>query len=210
MHFEKTKILFSRAEKRAKAWLVCDERALRREALITISMYLLLLFWALWLKFNDFYLPRLNYQWLKLMSVKERFLYDIIPFQVRFDYQNQIKEIFLNGIVFAPFGVLLNHLFPKKNIWRDLVICFGVSLSIETVQLFSLIGSFATTDLIMNTLGYFIGLGVYHLIFKKRSLSGMVWFYRAVNVIIFPLSVWAIITTVNNREEIIAILTRTL
>ena len=187
-----------------------DKREQHRAVAFATGAYIVVLFWALWLKFNDFHMVVLNYQWLSKLSIKERFLYDIVPFQIRYDFWNQFVQFPANAVVFAPFGVFLNHLFTKKNIWRDLAICFGVSLSIEIVQLFTIIGSFATADLIMNTLGYFIGLAVYYLIFAKLSTQQTVWLYRVVNAILFVALIVVIVTTVGNWELISAILTRTL
>ena len=187
-----------------------DKREQHRAVAFATGAYIVVLFWALWLKFNDFHMVVLNYQWLSKLSIKERFLYDIVPFQIRYDFWNQFIQFPANAVVFAPFGVFLNHLFTKKNIWRDLAICFGVSLSIEIVQLFTIIGSFATADLIMNTLGYFIGLAVYYLIFAKLSTQQTVWLYRVVNAILFVALIVVIVTTVGNWELISAILTKTL
>lgn len=187
-----------------------DKREQHRAVAFATGAYIVVLFWALWLKFNDFHMVVLNYQWLRTLSIKERFLYDLIPFQIRYDFWGQFIQFPLNAVVFAPFGVVLNHLFSKKNIWRDLAICFGVSLSIEIVQLFTIIGSFATADLIMNTLGCFIGLAVYYLIFAKLSTQQTVWLYRVVNAILFVALIVVIVTTVGNWELISAILTRTL
>ena len=187
-----------------------DEREQRRAVAFATGAYVVVLFWALWLKFNDFHMVVLNYQWLSKLTVKERFLYNIIPFRVRYDKVKELLQFPANAIVFAPFGVFLNHLFPKKNIWRDLTVCFGVSLSIEIVQLFTIIGSFATDDLIMNTLGYFIGLAVYYLIFARLSTQQTVWLYRVVDAILFVALIVVIVTTVGNWELIHAILTRTL
>ena len=187
-----------------------DEKEIRKATLFATCAYIVVLFWALWLKFNDFHMVVLNYQWLRTLSIKERFLYDLIPFQIRYDFWGQFIQFPLNAVVFAPFGVVLNHLFSKKNIWRDLAICFGVSLSIEIVQLFTIIGSFATADLIMNSLGYFIGLVFYYLIFAKLSTQQKVWLYRVVNAILLILLIVVVATTIDNWELISAILTKTL
>ena len=187
-----------------------DEREHKRAVVFATCAYIIVLFWALWLKFNDFYMVVLNYQWLSKMTVKERFLYDIVPFQIRYDFIRELLQFPANAIVFAPFGVLLNHLFSKKNIWRDLAICFGISLSIEIVQLFTIIGNFATADLIMNTLGYFIGLPFYCLIFAKLSTKQTVWVYRVANTILFVTLIVVAVTTIDNWELISAILTKTL
>ena len=197
-------------KQKLKVLSACDERALRKETAFAFFAYVVVLFWALWLKFNDFHMVVLNYQWLSKLTVWERFLYDIVPFRIRFDFWNQFVQFPANAIVFAPFGVLLPLLFKRKNMGRDLAICFGVSLSIETVQLFSIIGNFATADLIMNTLGYCIGFLIYRLIFSKISTQKTVWVLRVANLLLAVLLVVALVTTVQNRELIIAILTRTL
>jgi glycopeptide antibiotics resistance protein len=210
MSFEKIKEGFSRAKESLCKRLICNERALQKAAVFATCVYVVVLFWALWLKFNDFHMVVLNYQWLSKMTLKERFLYDIIPFQIRFDFANQFVQFPANAIIFAPFGVAFQHAFKKKNIWRDLAICFGVSLAIEVVQLFTIIGNFATADLIMNTLGYLIGFALYRWIFSKLSLQKTVWLYRIVNALLLITVSVAIVTTVCNRELIHAILTRTL
>lgn len=210
MHFEKIKAFCKCSKEKIKARLITDETALQKDAIFSTIAYIVVLFWALWLKFNDFHMVVLNYQWLSKLTVWERFLYDIVPFQIRFDFWNQFLQFPANAIIFAPLGVVLPYVFKKKNIWRDVAICFGVSLSIEIVQLFTIIGNFATADLIMNTLGYFIGFAFYRLIFSKLSTQKMVWVYRAVNLILIPLLIAVVVTTIQNWELISAILTRTL
>lgn len=203
-------IYFQKIKEKFKSQLLCNEQALRKGALFATVSYIIVLFWALWLKFNDFHMVVPNYAWLSKMTVKERFLYDIIPFQIRYNFWGELIQFPANAIVFAPFGVILPHRFQKKNIWRDLAICFGVSLSIEVVQLFTIIGNFATADLIMNTLGYFIGFVFYRLIFSKLSTQKMVWIYRVANLLLIIALIVVIVTTINNMELITAILTRTL
>lgn len=210
MFFEKTKEYWSRIKSNFKKHLVCDERVLRQGAIFAFCAYVVVLFWALWLKFNDFHMVVLNYQWLSKMTVKERFLYDIVPFQIRFDFFNQFVQFPANAIVFAPLGVFLPYVFKKKSIWRDVAVCFGVSLAIELVQLFTIIGNFATADLIMNTVGYFIGFAFYKLVCSKFSLRATVWSCRAVNVVLLIALIAVVVTTIDNWNLIVAILTRTL
>ena len=187
-----------------------DEKMLRRLVAIATAMYFWLLVWALWFKFNDNSSVTLNYLWLSKMTTWERFTYDLIPFQIRYDHFNQIMQIFANSVIFAPFGVLLNMLFKKENIWRDAAICFFVSLGFELLQLFTLIGSFATADLIMNTAGYFIGLLVYRFIFKKLSVKFNVMFFLITNLLAFAVVVFSVIRTVIYIDPIIAILTKSI
>lgn len=207
---EKTKKYWSSVKEYCKRHLVCNESALRHGAIFALAAYIVVLFWALWLKFNDFSMAALNYRWLSKLTVKERFLYDIIPFQIRYDFIRELLQFPANALVFAPLGVVLPHVFKKKNIWRDVAICFGISLAIELVQLFTCIGSFATADLIMNTLGYFIGYAAYKWIFSKLSCQVMTWIYRVANLLLSIALIVVVVTTINNWKMIVAILTRTL
>ena len=210
MIFQKIRGGWERTKGNFKSRFVCDERALRRGAIFTLAAYIVVLFWALWLKFNDFSMVVPNHLWLRKLTVKERFLYDIIPFQIRYDFIRGLLQFPANAIIFAPLGVVLPHVFKKKNIWRDVAVCFGISLSIELVQLVTIIGNFATADLIMNTLGYFIGYALYQWVFSKFTHRVMVWIYRAINALLLILLLMAVITTVRNWELIAALLTRTL
>ena len=182
-------------------------RHIHRLASVTTVLFILLLFWALWLKCNIPLFMRMAYSHLSEMTLYERFMFNIIPFYVWKDFFLQWTEILLNGLIFAPMGVLLNHAFAKMNIWRDLAICFCVSLAIEIVQLFTIIGNFATVDLIMNTLGYFIGFAIYRWIFEKLSLRKTIWFYRVVMIAASFLLMFAIFNTIRTRDVLIAILT---
>ena len=183
---------------------------IHRMATFATVLFVVLLFWALWLKFNIPFFVKMGYSHLSQLSLRERFMFNIIPFYVWQDYLWQWSEILANGLVFAPFGVLLNHAFAKKNIWRDLAICFCVSLSIEVTQLFTIIGNFASVDLIMNTISYFVGYAIYRWIFEKLSLKNTVRFYRVIIVIATSLTVFAVFNTIKNIELLIAIFTRTL
>ena len=189
-------------------YLPYDNKTLRRIIIYTTAVYIWLLLWALWLKFNDNHSITLNYLWLSEMTLWERFNYDLIPFQVRWDHFRQTMQFFFNAVAFAPFGVLLPLMFKKKSVLRDVAICFSVSLCFELLQLFSIIGAFATADLIMNTLGYFIGLGVYYLIFKRLSAKQNIVFFSLVDVAITALAIFAIVRTVINIEPVIDILLR--
>lgn len=189
---------------------VCDAKALKRAVTLTTVLAYCLLVWGLWLKFNDNTSIVLNYAWLSQMSVKERFLYDLIPMQFRWDFDGQFIEILLNCVVFAPFGVLFNFLFQKRDLLRDVVICFGFSLFIELLQLFTCIGAFATIDLITNSLGYFVGYAAYRLIFQKRSQTFLVWFFRAINAVALAVFLFAILRTAQSMHVLIPVFTREL
>lgn len=187
-----------------------DERALRREVIYATVFYTFILFWIVCLKFGNAEMLARNYKNLSELTLEERFLWDIVPFYTRQNHTLQWLEFFANSLIFAPFGVLLNYLFKKRNIFRDAFLCFGLSLAIEVFQLYTMLGGFATADLIMNCLGYFVGLGIYYLIFKKRTQKTCIWVCRVFNFIFLVLFVYALVTTLQNGKLIVAILTRTL
>ena len=190
--------------------LAYHERALRREAWVATGLYIFILLWVLCLKFCNVQMLMQNYINLSELTIRERFLWDIVPFYTRQNHTVQWLEFFANSIVFAPFGVLLNYLFKKRNILRDFALCLALSLSIEVFQLFTLLGGFATVDLIMNSLGYFVGLGIYYLIFKKRTMKICIWTCRVANFVFLVLFIYAFGTTLQNGELILAILKKQL
>ena len=187
-----------------------DERMLRLEVICALCLYTFILLWIVCLKFGNAEMLTRNYINLTELNLEERFMWDIVPFHTRQNHELQQMEFIANSLIFAPYGVLLNYLFKKRNIFRDVFLCFAFSLSIEVFQLYSLLGGFATEDLIMNTLGYFVGLIFYYLIFQKRTLKTCIWVCRVANFILLPIFVYALITTLQNWELIISILNRTL
>ena len=186
------------------------QRMLRLEVVFAIGLYTYILLWIVCLKLGNAEMLTRNYINLTELNLEERFMWDIVPFHTRQNHELQCMEFIANSLIFAPYGVLLNYLFKKRNIFRDVFLCFAFSLSIEVFQLYSLLGGFASEDLIMNTLGYFVGLIFYYLIFKKRTVKTCIWVCRVANFILLPIFVYALITTLQNWELIISILNRTL
>lgn len=75
-------------------------------------------------------------------------------------------NLFGNVVAFIPFGFFLPALFGKwQNFLLVTVEIFLFSLLVEIVQLFSFTGSFDVDDIILNTLGGFLGYIVYRLVY---------------------------------------------
>ena len=161
-----------------ESFFTYDERVLRREVIYATVLYVFILLWMLIFKFSNAEMLARNYKNLSELNLRERFLWDIVPFYTRQNHTLQRLEFVANSLVFAPFGVLLNYLFKKRCIIRDFALCVGFSMAIEVFQLYTLLGGFATADLIMNSLGYFVGLLIYYLIFKKRTVKTCIWTCR--------------------------------
>jgi len=78
---------------------------------------------------------------------------------VRFNKENTIFiliNIFGNIFAFIPFGLILTILFKKK--WHyGFLIFFLFVILLETLQLISKRGTFDVDDILLNTIGFFVG-----------------------------------------------------
>lgn len=95
------------------------------------------------------------------------------PFVYWFDYPT-IKEALLNLIgnvaMFIPLGIIWPAVFKKLNThWKVIAAGFGVSLTIEILQLPFFDRASDVDDLILNTLGFLIGYGIYLLVRKTKK-----------------------------------------
>ena len=185
-------------------------RALRRNVILFTLLFCLWLVWALWLKFNSNDGIVQGYRFLSKLTLQERFMFGLEPTNPHKASGRQLFEIVANCIVFAPFGVLFNLLAKKKNIFRDLVICLGISLFFELLQLFTAIGAFATIDLISNPIGYIFGYIAYELIFRRLPVRFNLWLFRIANIGLIVWLSYAAVQTAKSMDIIIGILTRTL
>ena len=189
-----------------------NEITIRRLALSALVMYIWILIWALVLKLGDAQTLIRNYQNLSVLTLKERIMWDLIPFNYRgTDYwmSRQMIDTILNCLVLAPLAVAFQYLFKKRNILRDAAICLGFSLLIESIQLATILGNPATEDLITNTLGCFIGIAVYHIIFKRLSVKGSVRFLAIVNVVFAAVVIFSITTIVRDADLFYKLLSQT-
>lgn len=191
---------------------VLREDRIKVLAVIASIQFSLILVWMLWLKFGEeFYILR-TYNAFSHYTLKERFLFELVPFIHTFDHDTfkRILNIALNTIVFAPFGVLFNLTFEKKSVVRDMFICLCFSIAIELTQLFTIIGSFASEDLITNPVGYLFGLAFFKLFFARLRPRYQQRLLSVCNVCLFALLVIAVIRTANCFDLIRAILTRSI
>lgn len=95
---------------------------------------------------------------------------NLIPFYYPAETGFHGREVLLNAIIFAPFGLLLCMLdagFKKASL-----IALSVSAALEVCQFALAFGACDVTDLITNTLGAIVGAGAYLglcKIFKNRQ-----------------------------------------
>lgn len=88
---------------------------------------------------------------------------NLIPFRTMSPYLKNItetyafKNIIANILVFIPLGFFISNK-NSKNVFKALIICLGVILSIELIQLFFKIGFFDVDDIILNFIGSLLGV----------------------------------------------------
>lgn len=97
---------------------------------------------------------------------------NLIPFRAMSPYLRDItepyafKNIAANIVIFIPLGFFISNKNPK-NVFKALIICLGVILSIELIQLFFKIGFFDVDDIILNFIGSLLGVFI-SLFVRKR------------------------------------------
>lgn len=83
---------------------------------------------------------------------------------------NPIRNIVGNILIFTPLGFLIPTIKPNLNkIVKVTLIGFFVSLSIEVLQIFTMGNVCDIDDVILNTIGSFIGIVIYKIFIKFKK-----------------------------------------
>ena len=91
------------------------------------------------------------------------------------DYSGYLKQhafinLFGNVIMFIPLGILLPGIWkPMRRFWPFLFSGIGIILSIELIQLFTLLGSCDVDDLLLNVVGICIGFLLRKWLFATKK-----------------------------------------
>ena len=118
-----------------------------------LALYLLTLLWLVLFKLSfDISAVLLEHQARSL---------NLVPFTDAL--QGNLRETIDNIIVFVPLGLLLGVNFRQVSWRRKLAFVFIVSLVTELLQFVLAIGITDITDVITNTSGGLLGLGLYSL-----------------------------------------------
>ena len=93
-----------------------------------------------------------------------------------------------NMLLFVPLGMIIgNAFYGRHNLMLSLVAGFLISLSVECIQYFNVLGAFEVDDLIVNTWGAVIGCAVVNVMRKKDKSS------KKVATELIPLLVFAFV-----------------
>lgn len=128
------------------------QNILKTAIIISFSLYVVLLIWIIVFKFR-----------LDVHSLKYIRYINLVPFKNN-GYVNGLRETFINIVLFIPLGMYLNYFF-KNNRFLNLGISILTSFSFEFFQYILHIGVSDITDVIMNTLGGFIGIAIIYFSF---------------------------------------------
>ena len=93
---------------------------------------------------------------------------------IPFGDSGNFREIFDNILVFIPLGIYISMLNPKWSFIKKLLPIFYLTLAFEIIQFIFAIGRSDITDVLGNTLGGIIGIGIYERfkkMFKKKTFK---------------------------------------
>jgi glycopeptide antibiotics resistance protein len=126
---------------------------------VLFAVYLVLLTWlVLW---------KLEVPWIGEAALLPRPI-KLVPFVPSADDgASKPIEVVANILLFVPFGLYLGLLAPSWQWWKATGVFVGASLVLEITQHLLSIGSFDTTDLIVNTAGGLAGLGLLALAHRR-------------------------------------------
>jgi len=119
------------------------------------------------------------------VTATERTL-NLIPFAGLFTggtiHANDIVE---NVLVFVPFGIYLSMLKPNWSFGKKLLMMAATSVAFEVIQYVFSVGRSDITDVISNTVGGVIGVGVFLLLSRVLGRNTT----RVINIVCLVLTV---------------------
>jgi glycopeptide antibiotics resistance protein len=80
-------------------------------------------------------------------------------------------EVVVNLLLFVPFGVYLGLLAPARRWWVHAGVVAGASLALEVAQYVLAVGRSDSTDVVVNTAGGLLGLGLV-AVARRRPRAG--------------------------------------
>jgi len=143
--------------------------------------FLFLLYCAvmLWLLFgrSSGWVPELPYETQLLQNANLQPLFTIrnYLYVLQFSSDEALRQHCLinlagNILLFIPAGWLFPTVWPKlRNFFRFFAFSLGLIFLVETVQLFTLLGSFDVDDLILNLFGMSVGHILHAIICRQKK-----------------------------------------
>jgi glycopeptide antibiotics resistance protein len=115
------------------------------------ALYLLLLAWIILFKLE---VPYVGGEWNRGLK--------LVPFvRTTESGPSAPLEVLVNLALFVPFGVFLGVLAPRRRWWYRVGLIAATSCALEVAQYVLAVGRTDVTDVIVNTAGGLMGLGVW-------------------------------------------------
>lgn len=197
---------------------VFNEKLLKIFSTVIFICYFILLFWVVVFKCNYNSSMIKTYSYFSEMNLEQRFKFFLVPFNDYFiepftqTRMNTFKDDILNIAIFIPLGLYVSYFIKNKKFLKTLGIAFALSATFEVFQLFSLVGAFASKDLITNVLGAILGYLIFRLIYKKNNGVIRLTILNVLSIFVVitfvPIAIFAIVNTIQDIEIYIEIFTR--
>jgi glycopeptide antibiotics resistance protein len=157
----------------------------RKLTVTLFILYLLVLSWIILLKTG------LSFAFLGIrisfvsMDIKRSI--NLIPFggMLILNGLPDYNEIILNGLAFVPFGILLCMLRKKKSFANLIAPIILTSLLFEVIEYIFAIGASDITDVMANTIGGIVGIGIFSILHKMCKEN----VYKVINTVALVLAI---------------------
>lgn len=75
-----------------------------------------------------------------------------------------MTNLFGNILIFVPYGFFVAMASERGRFWKSIIYSFGLCLGVEIFQLLTKVGSFDVDDILLNTIGGFLGYLVFSFV----------------------------------------------
>ena len=197
---------------------IFNEKLLKIFSIVLFICYLILLIWIVVFKCNYNSSMLKTYCYFSQMNLEQRFKFFLVPFNDYFiepftqTRMNTFQDDMLNIAIFIPLGLYVSYFIKNRKFLKTLGIAFILSATFEVFQLFSLVGAFASKDLITNLLGAILGYLIFRLIYKKNNgvirltILNVLSIFAVITFV--PIAIFAIVNTIQDINIYIEIFTR--
>ena len=153
-----------------------SEELLRNLSIVSFLFYCIIMIWVVIFKCNIYASVTGGYHYFKTLTTQERFHFYLVPFADYFTDDAAFnlmkwKDGALNVLLFVPFGLYLSYFIKTKKFIKEMLLSLVAIVAIEVFQLYTLLGSLQTEDLILNLFGSLLGYLLYRLLYKKQNGS---------------------------------------
>lgn len=109
-------------------------------------------------------------------------------------------DIYGNVLIFVPMGIYFSMLFKHSKIYQNVIKIVLVSAGLEILQYVLAIGASDVTDIITNTMGGILGIGIYYgirLIAKTEERTNKFILVCSAVALIFTAGISLLLLVVN-------------